>query len=120
VLSRTDPPSYYIALAYVGLGDNDNAFRWLDKTLEERAGPFNELNADPMFDPLRADPRFPTLLRRMGLPDSRRGEGISKEGAKNPTSLHPFEIADHHPKFAGPARFPRWIDSEGNPEIRPV
>jgi TolB-like protein/DNA-binding winged helix-turn-helix (wHTH) protein/Tfp pilus assembly protein PilF len=82
VLSRTDPPSYYIALAYVGLGDNDNAFRWLDKTLEERAGPFNELNADPMFDPLRADPRFPTLLRRMGLPDSRRGEGMTQEGAK--------------------------------------
>jgi TolB-like protein/DNA-binding winged helix-turn-helix (wHTH) protein/Tfp pilus assembly protein PilF len=71
VLSRTDAPSYYIALAYVGLGDKDNAFRWLDKTLEERAGPFNELNADPMFDPLRADPRFPSLLRRMGLPDSR-------------------------------------------------
>ena len=82
VLSLADPPSYYIALAYVGLGDKDNAFRWLDKTLEERAGPFNELNADPMFDPLRADPRFPTLLRRMGLPDSSRGEAITKEGAK--------------------------------------
>ena len=69
VLSHTDPPSYFIALAYVGLGENDAAFRWLDKTLNERAGPFNELNADPMFDPLRADPRFASLLRRMGLPD---------------------------------------------------
>lgn len=68
VLSRGDAPAYYIALAYVGLGENDNAFKWLDKTLQERAGPFNELNADPMFDGLRGDPRFSLLLRRMGLP----------------------------------------------------
>jgi hypothetical protein len=54
----------------VGVGDEDNAFKWLDKTLQERWGPFNELNADPMFDPLRGDPRFSVLLRRMGLPVS--------------------------------------------------
>jgi hypothetical protein len=54
----------------VGLGENDNAFNWLDKTLQERAGPFNELNADPMFDRLRTDPRFAALVRRMGLPVS--------------------------------------------------
>jgi TolB-like protein/DNA-binding winged helix-turn-helix (wHTH) protein/Tfp pilus assembly protein PilF len=64
-----DAPPYFIALAYVGLGDNERAFTWLDKAVQERAGPFNELNADPMFDPLRNDPRFALLLRRMGLPD---------------------------------------------------
>ena len=69
VLSSGDVSPYYIALAYVGLGENDNAFKWLDKALQERAGPFNELNAEPMFDPLRVDPRFASLLRRMGLPD---------------------------------------------------
>jgi TolB-like protein/DNA-binding winged helix-turn-helix (wHTH) protein/Tfp pilus assembly protein PilF len=68
MLSRGDASPYYIALAYVGLGENDNAFTWLDKTLQERAGPFNELNADPMFDRLRSDPRFAALLRRMGVP----------------------------------------------------
>jgi pentatricopeptide repeat protein len=70
VLARGDAPPYFIALAYVGLGENDKAFKWLDKALQERAGPFNELNADPMFGPLRADPRFAALLRRMGLPGS--------------------------------------------------
>jgi TolB-like protein/DNA-binding winged helix-turn-helix (wHTH) protein/Tfp pilus assembly protein PilF len=70
LLSGGDVPAYYLALAYVGLGENDNAFKWLDKSLEERAGPFNELNADPMFDRLRGDPRFLALLRRMGLPAS--------------------------------------------------
>ncbi len=68
VLSRGDAAPYFIALAYVGLGENDTAFKWLDKTLDERAGPFNELNADPLFDPLRPDPRFASLLRRMRLP----------------------------------------------------
>ena len=69
VLSHGDASAYFIALAYVGLGENDNAFKWLDKALQSRAGPFNELNADPMFDRLRVDPRFGSLRRSMGLPD---------------------------------------------------
>jgi Tfp pilus assembly protein PilF len=70
LLSREDSPPYFIALAYVGLGEKDDAFKWLDKALEERSGSFNELNAEPMFDRLRPDPRFAALLRRMGLPTS--------------------------------------------------
>jgi TolB-like protein/DNA-binding winged helix-turn-helix (wHTH) protein/Tfp pilus assembly protein PilF len=70
VLSRGDVPGYFIALAYTGLGEKDNAFTWLDKSLDDRWGPFNELNADPMFDALRSDPRFSRLLRRMGLADA--------------------------------------------------
>jgi hypothetical protein len=68
LLSREDAPAYYIALAYVGLGDSDGAFTWLEKAFQERTGPFNELRADPIFDGLRTDPRFNRLLRRMGLP----------------------------------------------------
>ncbi len=67
MLSRGEAPAYYVAIAHMGLGENDKAFEWLEKSLQERTGPFNELNADPMFDPLRADPRFGALLRRMGL-----------------------------------------------------
>ena len=68
VVSAPDVSPYYVALAYAGIGDKDGAFTWLDKALRERAGPFNELNADPLFDPLRNDPRFLPLLRRMGVP----------------------------------------------------
>jgi hypothetical protein len=68
LLSSDDPPPYFIALAYVGLGENDKAFAWLEKTLEQRSGPFNEVNADPLFDPLRTDARFSALVRRMGVP----------------------------------------------------
>ena len=70
VLSRGDAPGHFVAIAYAGLGEKDAAFRWLDKTLEDRWGPFNELNADPLFDSLRADPRFSALLRQMRLPTS--------------------------------------------------
>jgi TolB-like protein/DNA-binding winged helix-turn-helix (wHTH) protein/Tfp pilus assembly protein PilF len=65
---RSDVPAYYMALAYAGLGDTDAAFEWLDRSLEERWGPFNELNAEPLFDSLRDDPRFAALVRRLGLP----------------------------------------------------
>jgi serine/threonine-protein kinase len=67
ILSSSDAAPYDVALAYAGLGENDNAFKWLEKALQERSGSFNELNADPIFDRLRPDPRFAVLLRRMGL-----------------------------------------------------
>jgi TolB-like protein/DNA-binding winged helix-turn-helix (wHTH) protein/Tfp pilus assembly protein PilF len=70
VLSRGDAPAYYVAIAHVGLGDAENAFRWLERAFQQRTGPFNELNADPLFDRLRADARFAVLVRRMGLTPS--------------------------------------------------
>jgi tetratricopeptide (TPR) repeat protein len=67
MLARTDASPYDIAIAYVGLGENDQAFSWLDKAVQARSGAFNEVNADPMFDGSRPDPRFQTLLSRIGL-----------------------------------------------------
>jgi hypothetical protein len=75
LLSRGDVPAYYIAEAYLGFGDKDRAFTWLEKALRERTGPFNELSADPMFDSLRDDPLFAALLRRMGLPAAHTASG---------------------------------------------
>jgi TolB-like protein/DNA-binding winged helix-turn-helix (wHTH) protein/Tfp pilus assembly protein PilF len=68
VLPHASTTAYYIAIAYLGLGDTDRAFEWLDRSVTERIGPFNELNADPIFDPLRTDPRFAALLRQMRFP----------------------------------------------------
>ena len=70
-LERPQPdrfvPAYYFALIHVGLGDKDRAFAALERAFEERVGPVNELNADPMFDSLRDDPRFEVLVRRLRL-----------------------------------------------------
>jgi serine/threonine-protein kinase len=60
-------PSASFAIIYVGLGDKDQAFTWLEKAYEERSR-LPMLKIDPIWDPLRADPRFKELLRRIGLP----------------------------------------------------
>jgi TolB-like protein/DNA-binding winged helix-turn-helix (wHTH) protein/Tfp pilus assembly protein PilF len=54
-----------IALVYVGLGENDQAFAFLEKAHKDRFNPGVLMR--PAFDPLRSDPRFGRLLRRMGL-----------------------------------------------------
>jgi eukaryotic-like serine/threonine-protein kinase len=60
-------PSLYIALIYIGLGDKNQAFAWLDKAFEERSEYLVYLPTEPMADPLRDDPRFLALLERVGL-----------------------------------------------------
>jgi DNA-binding winged helix-turn-helix (wHTH) protein/tetratricopeptide (TPR) repeat protein len=57
-----------VAMIYTGLGDFDRAFAWLDRAYEERAW-LGALKVAPAWDPLRPDPRFATLLRRVGLAD---------------------------------------------------
>jgi hypothetical protein len=54
-------------LAYLGMHDKQAAFDWLDKAYRQRSGTLNSLKVNPIFDPLRDDPRFYQLLRRMGL-----------------------------------------------------
>jgi serine/threonine protein kinase/tetratricopeptide (TPR) repeat protein len=53
------------AAIYSGLGEKDKAFEWLEKVYEERS--VVNIRTDPIFDPLRSDPRFADLLRRMNL-----------------------------------------------------
>ena len=68
-LAGTEGPSpFLVALVYVGLEDNVRAFQWLEKALEARDWQMPMLKADVIFDPLRADSRFPRLLARIGLP----------------------------------------------------
>jgi len=55
------------ARIYTGLGDKEQAFVWLEKGYEERSAPLFYLKVDPIWDPLRSDPRFNDLLRRIGL-----------------------------------------------------
>ena len=57
----------YMAIIYAGLGDTDQAFTWLDKAVEERAGILIFFRKEPVFQELRSDPRFELLLKRIGL-----------------------------------------------------
>ncbi len=58
---------YHIAMAYTGLGDADEAFRWLEIGHTTRASFMNSLMVDPAFEALHSDRRWARLLRRMGL-----------------------------------------------------
>jgi serine/threonine-protein kinase len=58
---------YFFALIYTGLGDKDQAFAYLDKSFDEHNDYLIYLKVEPLFDPLRSDPRFADLLRRVGL-----------------------------------------------------
>jgi TolB-like protein/Flp pilus assembly protein TadD len=55
------------AVIYAGLGDRARALDLLEKAYEERSGWIAYLKVDPRLDPLRAEPRFVTLLQRVGL-----------------------------------------------------
>ena len=59
---------YSVALVHAGLGDRDQALAWLDKAYDERSDYMPYLGLEPMLDPLRSDPRFSALVRRVGLP----------------------------------------------------
>jgi hypothetical protein len=56
------------AQIYAGLGEKDKAFEWLEKAYQQRSiGSAEAIKVDVIWDPLRSDPRFADLLRRMNL-----------------------------------------------------
>jgi TolB-like protein len=63
-------PAWYMAIAYAGMGDRDQAFQWLEKAYQERCPWLIHLRAEPRLESLHDDPRFDSLARRIGLPPS--------------------------------------------------
>ena len=58
---------YEIALVYTGMGKKQEAFKWLEEAYKAHDVGLIYLRIDPCLDPLRADPRFDDLVRRVGL-----------------------------------------------------
>jgi serine/threonine-protein kinase len=65
--NREHPPVVDLALGFSGLGDADEAFRWLERGFDEHAPFMDHIMVASGFEPLRSDPRFTRLLARMGL-----------------------------------------------------
>lgn len=61
--------AYAVALVHAALAQPDSAFAWLDKAVGERTHWLLWLNRDRRWDPIRADPRFRAITRRVGVPD---------------------------------------------------
>ena len=62
-------PPVSIAVSHAMLGEKDEALAWLERGYHERDSLMNALKALPLCDPLRSDPRFQDLLRRIGFPE---------------------------------------------------
>jgi eukaryotic-like serine/threonine-protein kinase len=60
-------PAQERAIVYIGLGDNDSAFYWLEESYKERFGSIIALTTDPFFDSIKSDPRFAVLARKINL-----------------------------------------------------
>ncbi len=60
--------AYGVALVYAALGDKDQAFAWLEKGVQERTHWLVWLERDLRWEPIRSDPRFEALIKRVGFP----------------------------------------------------
>ncbi len=66
-------PAMWTALVHLGLGDLDGVFQELERAFQERDGSLVLITSAIEFDPVRRDPRFGSLLERMGLSHLARG-----------------------------------------------
>jgi len=57
-------PAYHYMMAYMRLGDTEQTFSWMAKTVEERSWFALQLRINPLLDPLRNDPRFEALVQK--------------------------------------------------------
>src|SRR5258708_1642790 len=60
-------PAAAFVPAYLGLGEHDQTFFWLEEAYKEQSNLLQFLKVHPIFDPIRGDPRFADLVRRVGL-----------------------------------------------------
>jgi TolB-like protein/DNA-binding winged helix-turn-helix (wHTH) protein len=68
VITRQQPvDSIVVVQAYLGVGNNNQALVWLEKAYAEHSNGLTGLRVDPIYDPLRNDPKFQDILRRAGL-----------------------------------------------------
>jgi len=56
-----------VASAYANLGNTQKAIKWLEKAYDSRLAYLPEANSDFVFDAIRSNPRFKSLMRRMGF-----------------------------------------------------
>ncbi len=75
-LHRVSPAD--VAAVYTGLGDRNQAFKWLEKAYQARTSMLLFLNMEPKFDSLRKDSRFDDLVRRISRPGVNASNAVFK------------------------------------------
>jgi hypothetical protein len=62
--------AFDIAQGALYAGDTARALDWLERACDDRDPNMPYISCEPLFDPLRSEPRFQALLRKMGLPQT--------------------------------------------------
>jgi eukaryotic-like serine/threonine-protein kinase len=101
---------YFLAGIHIGLGDNERAIEYLEKSYQEHSHWLIYLHIDPSMDGLRGNPRFQDLLQRVGLPalNLRKESGDLKRLKRGSTPGQLSAVAAVTPR-QGAARSRRWV-----------
>lgn len=75
-LAEKHVSGYHTAAVYVRLAERQQALRWLERAYQDRNPWLVNLNADPVWDSLRTEPRFVALVKNVGLPPSAPAQGV--------------------------------------------
>ncbi len=94
--------AYDFAVVHAGLGETEAAVTWLEKAYAERATGVRWVKVDPIFDPLRGEPRFQVLLRSVGLPDWLPAAELAGAGSL-------LRRAPPHDRPRQVVRLPAWV-----------
>jgi len=78
--------SVELAITYIALGEKERALSWMERTVDERRGWAAYLRVHPIVDPLRGEPRFEAIIKRMRF-DSSAGPSPSDTSATTTASI---------------------------------
>ena len=67
--SSAGSPSFFITMIYAQMGEIDLAFEWLDKAYNDHEVEMYWLKVEPLFEPMRKDPRWQEMLDKVGFPE---------------------------------------------------
>jgi len=92
---------YYIAMAYISIGEYDNAFEWFERSFKERNEWLVWIGTEPKLDPIRGDARYLDLLKRTGNPiyesqAVQSGQGQNTGDREKSLAVLPFKIIGGH------------------------
>ena len=111
-LAKTPAAAWTIALLYADLGETDKSLAWLERGYEDHSFGMFLTSGAPSFDPIRSDPRFDDLMRRMGFPDNESpamladvGQVLALKGRSDEAIANLEKALQLAPEASG---LPRW------------
>jgi serine/threonine protein kinase/tetratricopeptide (TPR) repeat protein len=105
VESRPDQKAYFVAMCYTAIGDVDKAFQWFERAVEDRNEWMVWFGVEPKLDPLRTDPRYLELLRKVNNPMAVETDSeeirLDTDQRIRSIAVLPFKVIGNRPEESG-------------------